>query len=138
MTNRIYGVGKLVEGQIRFVTVSGDGFVSSIGGKESMSTRGVEPHEVPRDIRKAAMKGEVQPLIQMLEKVERLDVPSFMKNKNKPWKQQPQQEAKVYKFKRKGGDIEEKSIPEKMVDELIDAGKDVVNPFLNYFFGRRL
>lgn len=33
-----------------------------------MTTRAVEPHEVPRDVRKAAMKGEQTELVRLLEK----------------------------------------------------------------------
>lgn len=34
----------------------------------TMTTRAVEPHEVPRDVRKAAMKGEQTELVRLLEK----------------------------------------------------------------------
>lgn len=111
--SKLIGIGKVQNGRIMFSTVEGKGF------SRPVSSPAIEVKPVVR----TAPAIKPNPVYM----VEELDVPEFMKNR----KPAPKGEVIEVDF---GG--EKKSEPELIMDELIVAGKWVLKPLKNFFFGK--
>lgn len=92
VTNGVIEVIAVVEGRVV-------GYRKPLHSKapaETFETKQVEAHEVPRDIRKAAMQGKVTPLVELLQKEEPIDIPDFMKERTKRM-QAEKRKARMFK-----------------------------------------